>query len=225
MSETTLKLIQDKLNITFSRPALVQEALTHASSKGGENYERMEFLGDRVLGLAVADLLYETFPQDSEGGLAKRHAALVQGTTLAEIAREINLGDLLILSDAERQSGGAANDHILADCIESLLGALYLDQGFGPCRETIKRLVGKRIETVKKPPQDPKTELQEWAQGRGLPLPVYEIVERSGPDHAPLFKIQVSVEGLTPALAEGASRRLAEKAAAEKLLKQAEQQS
>lgn len=215
---------EEKLGLTFQNKAYAIEALTHASMHGEGNYERLEFLGDRVLGLAIADLLYTHFPDEPEGGLAKRHAALVQGTTLADIAREIELGDQLILSDAERQSGGALNDNILADCVEALLGAIYLDQGFPPCREVIKHLWGKRLTTLKKPPQDPKTELQEWVQSRGLPLPVYAIAGRSGPDHAPLFTIELTVEGLSAVRATGPSRRQAEKAAAQIMIQQIDSQ-
>jgi len=178
----------------------------------------LEFLGDRVLGLVIADLLYHTFPAEPEGSLAKRFAALVQGTTLAEIARGINLNEDLILSEAERNAGGADNDNILADCVEAMLGALYLDRGYAMCKDVITRLYGDRITTVQTAPQDPKTTLQERVQGQGLDLPVYSIIDRTGPDHAPEFTVEVTVQGHKPARGIGASRRAAEKKAALQML-------
>ena len=221
--------IENVFGFEFDNKDIVLEALTHSSttarsSNQKPNYERLEFLGDRVLGLAMADILYEHFPDEAEGDLAKRHAALVQGTTLADIAREMNLGDALILSASERQSGGALNDNILADCVESLLAALYLDKGFIACRQVVGHLWGERIKIYDTPPQDPKTELQEWAQGRGLPLPSYDIMDRKGHDHAPIFKIQVSIKGLNPVHGSGTSRRAAEKAAAQAMLQQIDNQ-
>lgn len=197
-------------------------ALTHSSTGTEANYERLEFVGDRVLGLIVAQMLYETFPGESEGGLAKRHAALVQGKTLALIAREVGLGSALILSDAERAAGGAENENILADGLEAVIGALYFDAGLEACAQAVRHLWASRIDILSAPPQDPKTALQEWAQGRGLPLPLYELVGREGPDHAPLFEIKAIVKGFSPVQARGASIRAAEKAAARQLLERLE---
>lgn len=193
-------------------------ALTHASTGADHNYERLEFLGDRVLGLVIAELLYEDFPQESEGHLARRHAALVSGATLFTIAQDIALGEVLKLSDAERASGGAKNENILADVMEALIGALYLDAGMAACKPVLGRLWQDILHVMDKPPQDPKTTLQEWAQGRGLPLPRYDVTARSGPDHAPVFTISVHVEGYAAVTADGPSRRVAEKAAATLLL-------
>lgn len=212
--------LQEILRHRFRDDALLTAAMTHASTGTGNNYERLEFLGDRVLGLVMAELLYSLFPNEPEGHLAKRHAALVQGALLAVIAREINLGDSLILSEAERASGGADNENMLADGLEALIGALYLDAGLAPCQELIKRLWGDRVSILSNPPQDPKTALQEWAQGRGLPLPLYEVAERTGPDHAPAFTVRVTVQGFAPAAATGATRRAAEKESARILLEQ-----
>lgn len=210
--------LEQKLSVTFRNKDLLRQAMTHASSEGDSNYERLEFLGDRVLGLVIADLLYDTFPAEPEGSLAKRFAALVQGTKLAEIARDINLNEDLILSEAERNAGGADNDNILADCVEAMLGALYLDQGYAICKDVITRLYGDRVATVKTAPQDPKTTLQERVQGQGLDLPVYAIIERTGPDHAPEFTVEVTVQGRKPARGVGTSRRAAEKKAALQML-------
>lgn len=200
-------------------------ALTHASTGADHNYERLEFLGDRVLGLVVAELLYENFPKESEGDLARRHAALVSGVTLAQVAATVNLAEVLKLSDAERATGGARNENILADVMEALIGALYLDAGIDACKSVIAHLWRDILHTMDKPPLDAKTGLQEWAQGRGLPLPVYTLTDRTGPDHAPIFTITVTVEGLASVSGEGPSRRNAEKAAATALLAQIEGRS
>lgn len=197
-------------------------ALTHSSTGAGRNYERLEFLGDRVLGLVMAELLYDVFPDEVEGDLAKRHAALVSGETLAIIAEQINLGDVLNLSHGERAGGGAKNENILADVMEALIGAVYLDNGLSACKSVISTLWNNILHTMKEPPRDPKTALQEWAQGRGLPLPKYEMTGREGPDHAPVFTISVLVEGFDRLSAEGPSRRAAEKSAAILLLNKIE---
>lgn len=222
MSDKNLDQLQNILGHRFSDSGLLLAAMTHASTGAVENYERLEFLGDRVLGLVMAELLFKTFPNEAEGDLAKRHAALVQGKLLAEIARTISLGDYLILSGAERSSGGADNENMLADGLEALIGALYLDQGIEVCQRLICQWWGERLSILTAPPQDPKTALQEWAQGRGLPLPTYELADRSGPDHAPVFVIRVCVQGFEPAQAEGPSRRAAEKDAARFLLERLE---
>lgn len=213
-----LERLQAHLGYKFSNQELLKAAMTHASMGIAGNYERLEFLGDRVLSLVMADILYATFPEEVEGDLAKRHAVLVQGEFLAGIARKINLGDSLILSDGERGSGGADNDNMLADGFEALMGALYLDAGLEMCQRVIRQLWGDSVSIMIAPPQDPKTGLQEWAQGRGLPLPLYEVAGRKGPDHAPRFLIRVTVQGYPPAEAEGPSRRAAEKEAARILL-------
>jgi ribonuclease-3 len=210
--------LQKKLGHQFADPSLLERALTHSSLGGDSNNERLEFLGDRVLGLVIAELLCKMYPQDSEGDLAKRHAALVQGKILTRLAREIDFGAAIQLSDAERSAGGSNNDNILADGLEAVIGAIYLDGGLAPCRSVICALWQDSVKNMTQPPQDPKTALQEWAQGRGLPLPEYELVGREGPDHAPKFRIRVCVTNYPPATAAGASRRKAEKEAAAILL-------
>jgi ribonuclease-3 len=214
--ETDLKIFQDRLGYHFSDFDLLQRALTH-SSKGTDNYERLEFLGDRVLGLVIADIVYKTFQHESEGGMAKRHSALACTETLAEVATTIGLQDVVILSDAERSAGGMKQENLLADSMEAIIGAIYLDRGLKTCHDVIAGLWGEKIHILKEPPIDSKTGLQEWAQARKLPVPKYEIINREGPDHAPVFHISVTVEGFDPQTAAGSSRRVAEKEAARKL--------
>lgn len=226
VSENDFEPYLKKLGIRFNDPAFLKSALTHASVHHKINNERLEFLGDRVLGLAMSHMLYEMYPDESEGSLAKRFAGLVQGLTLAEIARETNLGDYIILSEQERTAGGTENNNILADTLEAFIGAYFLDSGYDNAAVLIKTLWGNRIKKEISPPVDPKTFVQEWAQARNLPLPVYQIVSKSGPDHEPEFEVSVSIKGFEPQKARGASRRHAEKMAAEKishLLKQSDE--
>lgn len=214
MSARSPNDLQDRIGHIFQDPALLKTALTHSSVGAQYNYERLEFLGDRVLGLVIAELLYQRFPQEKEGDLARRLAALVQGSFLAQIALELELGLYIELSEGEAHAGGAENENILADVFESIIGALYLDGGFEKCQALIHELWAGRLDVMKEPPTHPKTRLQEWAQSKGLPLPTYEITGQSGPDHAPVFDVQVSLEGFAPVTASGKSRQLAEKEAA-----------
>lgn len=213
-----LGVFQDRLGYHFAKPELLELALTHASTAGGVNYERLEFLGDRVLGLIIAEHLYNIFASESEGGLAKRHAALVCTETLAQIALVLDLPDIVIASAAERAQGGATQENLLADCMEAIIGAVYLDGGLSRCTEMVVALWGDRVYTLQQPPMDSKTALQEWAQERRLPVPVYAIVSREGPDHAPFFHVSVTLRGFDPVTATGNSRRAAEKEAARLLL-------
>lgn len=213
-----LDKLEEKCGHSFKDKTLLTGALTHSSAGGENNYERLEFLGDRVLGLVIAEMLFERFPQEQEGDLAKRLAALAQGETLSRIAAEMNLGPHIILSQAETHAGGARNANILADAFEALLGALYLDGGFDKCQRLIEKCWESHLHEMKAPPQHPKTELQEWAQGQGLPLPVYKIARQRGPDHAPVFEVELAVKGHAPVTAEGASRQEAEKLAAMRFL-------
>ncbi len=211
--------LQKKIGYTFNDEDLLRVAMTHSSTGENQNYERLEFLGDRVLGLVMASLLFAKFPDEKEGDLAKRLASLVQGETLATLADQIALGDYIILSQAERDAGGAENAHILADVFESLIGAIYLDGGFDACKELIAAQWSEVLYTMKQPPQHPKTAIQEWAQARGLSLPQYDIVSQSGPDHAPVFEVELIVKGHPPVRASGRSRAEAEKLVAEEFLK------
>lgn len=210
----------------FTDLALVERALVHRSAAGGrdrESYERLEFLGDRVLGLVVADMLYRRFPAEDEGALARRHAALVRREALARVAHEIDLGRHLVMSKGEEDAGGRVNPALLADACEALMGALYLDGGLEPARAFIARHWPAMMEEAAAPPKDAKTALQEWAQQRGRPLPVYDTVAAEGPDHSPVFTVRVTVQGLPPVTASGASKRAAAQAAAEALLMKARQ--
>ncbi len=214
MKSPAVKPLEQQLDHTFKNKNLLHNALTHSSTGEDDNYERLEFLGDRVLGLVIAQALYERFPAEAEGDLAKRLAALVQGELLAEIAAQMGLGRFIVLSEAEAQAGGAENENILSDVFEAIIGALYLDGGFEKCARLINGLWAERFTDMKTPPQHPKTRLQEWAQGRGLPLPSYKVVEQSGPDHAPVFDVQLTVKGFPGVNAQGYSRQEAEKLAA-----------
>lgn len=222
MKRPSPEALQTAIGHVFTDQGLLQAALTHSSTGNETNYERLEFLGDRVLGLVMAQALYKKFPGESEGDLAKRLAALVQGTLLAQIAAEIGLGSYIHLSDAEHSAGGSAKENILADALEALIGALYLDAGLETCRVLIEKLWGDSFYKMKMPPQHPKTVLQEWAQGQGIPLPEYEITGQSGPDHAPVFDVRVHVRGYPDITAQGRSRQEAEKEAARRFIKRLE---
>jgi ribonuclease-3 len=215
----------------FFRPQLLKEALTHPSAlvpQGGRTrarrrslhrgYERLEFLGDRVLGLVVADLLWRRFEHEPEGHLTRRYAHLVRREALARAADAMGLGRHLLLSRAEVAAGAATNPGILADACEAVIAAIYLDGGFDAARNFVHRFWEPLVAEMEDPPRDPKTALQEWAQARGLALPVYELVDASGPSHTPLFTMAASVTGYDPAVATASSKRLAEARAAALLL-------
>lgn len=219
-----------RIGYHFTAPRLLTEALTHPSALGAEprrgrrgkpvthGYERLEFLGDRVLGLVVADLLWRRFEAEPEGLLTRRHTHLVRRETLAQIAAEIGLGRHLVLSRAEAASGGAANPAILADACEAVIAAIYLDGGFAAAAAFVRRFWEPLIAVMEGPPRDPKTALQEWAQARGLGLPQYELLATSGPDHAPRFTVAASIGGGDAATATASAKRIAEAGAAAALL-------
>ena len=215
--------LQKRLGHEFADPELLRRALRHSSAArseqgGGPDNERLEFLGDRVLGLVIADMLLKAFPGEAEGKLARRFNALVRRETCAAVARELDLGAVLELGRAEVHSGGQNKETILADACEAVLAALYLDGGLAAASGLIHRLWGPRLQDMSAPPRDPKTLLQEWAQGRGLPHPQYRIISRRGPDHAPDFGVEVRVEGFAPSRGQGASKRRAEQNAARAML-------
>ena len=218
---TTRDDLQKRLGYTFKNDDLIKIALTHASA-GGADYERLEFLGDRVVGLVVAEKLYALYPDEAEGDLSKRHTALVRAETLAICARKLDIGNAVELSNAEKAGGGAKNENILSDVMEAVLGAVYLDGGLEAARSVLGPLVDAEIENMPAPPRDSKTALQEYSQARDLGLPEYILTSRTGPDHAPDFTVTVTVKGFAPTTAKGASKRAAEKAAATLLLEQLE---
>lgn len=215
-----MRELAEILEYTFKDPELGRAALTHrsAAGRGDATYERLEFLGDRVLALVISDLLYENYPDEEEGALAKRLVALVRRETLAEVGTKLDLAPLMILSKGEEDAGGRDNEAILADVCEALLGAIYRDGGLEPARRFIERHWHGLMTAEATPPKDAKTCLQEWAQGNGYDLPDYRTVDRSGPDHAPHFTIEVRVGAHPPECGEGSSKRVAEQAAAELLL-------
>ena len=209
------------LGYEFACLDLLETALTHPSAAlplEVPSYERFEFLGDRVFGLVVADMLMARFPDESEGDLARRHAPLVSRDSLVEVARGIGLGRYLRMSPGEAGAGTRDSASVLGDALEAVFGALYLDGGVAAAAPFIDRLWSPLIAAAPTPPRDPKTSLQEWAQGRGRPLPVYRTVETSGPPHKPLFVVEVRVEGLAPASGSGGAKRIAEQNAARSLL-------
>jgi ribonuclease-3 len=211
------------LGYKFKNRTLLRRALTHASVRsqrdGGEDNERLEFLGDRVLALAIAELLAEIDPEATEGELARRFNRLVRREACARVARDLGLGTVLILSASESDNGGREKDTILADACEALLGAMFVEAGFNVARDVVRRLWMPLIDSAPRTPADPKSALQEWAQGQGLPLPEYVEISRDGPEHAPRFTAQVRVGRHSPAEGVGASKRAAEQAAATALLR------
>jgi ribonuclease III len=215
--------LQERLGWRFADDGLLEEALTHASvgdgAKATVDNERLEFLGDRVLGLVVAERLITDAPAASEGELAPRLNLLVSRATCAEVGRRVGLGPALRLSPAETRTGGRDKESILAGACEALLAAIYREGGLDAARQVISTLWANDFSGVNTPrAKDVKTRLQEWAQGRGRPLPAYMVIARSGPQHAPKFTVEVSVQGVAPATGQGTSRQMAEKAAAEALL-------
>jgi ribonuclease-3 len=217
-----LKDLEARLGYAFKDRTLLKKALTHASVRQASikrrDNERLEFLGDRVLGLAVAELLSEVYPTASEGDLARLYNRLVRGGTCAEVARALDLGAALVLSESEAGSGGREKETILADASEALLGAIFLEAGYAKAREIVRAHWGIKLQGTPAEAADAKSALQEWAQGQGLDLPQYVEVDRQGPDHRPRFTAEVRIKGRKPARGEGASKRAAEQAAASALL-------
>jgi len=219
-----MRAFSARLGHAFARPALLREALTHSSmsSPARADNQRLEFLGDRVLGLVMAEALLEADSAAAEGLLAPRFNALVRKETCAAIAREIDLGAVLKLGRSEMLSGGRRKEALLGDAMEAVIAAIYLDAGFAAARAAVLRLWGARIDTVDADSRDPKTSLQEWAQARGLDPPDYVETGRCGPDHAPRFTIEARLASGARAEATAGSKRQAEQAAARALLGQVE---
>lgn len=209
-----------RLGHVFGRPDLLLRAVTHASmaSANRDDNQRLEFLGDRVLGLVMADALLKADPKAAEGLLAPRFNALVRKETCADVAREIELGAVLKLGRSEMKSGGRRKDALLADAMEAVIAAVFLDAGFDAARDVVMRLWSDRIIGVDADARDAKTALQEWAQGRGEPPPDYVEVARTGPDHQPVFTIEARLASGVAERASAGSKRQAEQAAAAALL-------
>jgi ribonuclease-3 len=189
-----------------------------AGGNRGNSYQRLEFLGDHVLGLVISDMLFRAFPRADEGELSRRLADLVRRESCADVARAIELGAALRLGASEANAGGRLRTAILADVCEALIGAVYLDGGYAEACRLVERLWGERMRAPVRPLRDPKTILQEWAQARGLPTPTYREVERTGPHHDPQFRVAVMLPNREPAEGLGRSKRTAEQAAAGAML-------
>ncbi len=207
-----------RLGHDFARPELLIEALTHPSLGSETSNQRLEFLGDRVLGLVVAEALIAADPGASEGALAPRLNALVRKETCAEIAQSVDLGVALRMGRSEMLTGGRRKAALLGDAMEAVIAAVYLDGGLGAARAMILRLWGPRIADAEQIGRDAKTALQEWAQARGLSPPAYADLAREGPDHAPVFTVEAALEDGRAAKARAASKRAAQQAAAAGLL-------
>ena len=196
---------------------LYARALTHPSH-GADHYERLEFLGDRVLGLVVAEWLLETYPTEAEGKLSDRLNGLVNGVVCAEVARELGVASRLRLGKQAQDDGVFESEYVLGDVTEALIGALFLDAGLGAARDFIRTRWGDRVDRCAAPPKHPKAALQEWAAANRRKPPVYEVIETSGPDHAPRFRVKVSVRGVGEAEGAGTSKQEAETAAADAMM-------
>jgi ribonuclease-3 len=215
--------LETRIGYRFADLALVEHALTHVSAlKGPRNparsYQRLEFLGDHVLGLVVSDMLFRAFPKANEGELSRRLADLVRKDTCADVARAIDLGAAIKLGGSEAHGGGRRRTTILADVCEALIGSIFLDGGYSAAADFVERFWRERMLTPVRPLRDPKTLLQEWAQGRGLPTPSYREVARTGPHHSPEFRVTVELPDREPAEGIGRSKRAAEQAAAAAML-------
>ncbi len=222
-AEPDIAKLQAAIGHIFGDRSLLEQALTHVSSvKGGairlQSYQRLEFLGDRVLGLAVAAMLSRTFPEAEEGELARRMAELVRKETCADVARDWNVGPNIRLGAGEAQSGGRKRQTILADCCEAIIGAVFLDAGYAAAEKVVERAWRERLTGADGGRRDPKTLLQELAQARRFGMPVYTEVSRTGPAHRMRFVMAVEVDALGRTEGEGASKREAEQAAARALL-------
>ncbi len=218
-SESRPALLQDALDHRFASPALLDLALRHPSvATQADSNQRLEFLGDRVLGMVVATMLYEAFPHEAEGSLAQRFSALVRREALESVARQLALGSYLALGHGEGAAGGRDNPANLADACEAVIGALYLDGGLAVAERFIRRYWTPVMRAHHRPPRDSKTLLQEWAQSEARSRPVYRTLSTGGPAHAPVFEVEAEVAGLGKAVATGGTKRAAEQSAARMLL-------
>jgi ribonuclease-3 len=216
--------IEARIGHKFADPALLATAFTHVSAlkkstrKRSDSYQRLEFLGDHVLGLIVSDMLYRAFPNADEGELSKRLADLVRKESCADVAKSLGLLDDIKLGAVGAGAGARLRKSVLGDICEAVIGAVFLDGGYSAAAQFVERNWTERMRKPRRPLRDPKTVLQEWAQGKGLPTPVYREVERSGPHHDPQFRVAVDLPGLAPAEGIGGSKRAAEKEAASAMI-------
>jgi ribonuclease-3 len=212
-----LDWVEDTLGHRPRDAALFERALTH-SSRGEDHYERLEFLGDRVLGLAMATWLYELYPDEPEGKLSRRFNVLVSGETCAEVARELGAREHVILGKQARDDGASDSDNVLGDITEALIGALYLEAGLEAAARFVRSAWAERVDSQDRAPKHPKSALQEWAAANNRKPPAYQLTGRSGPHHAPKFVVEVEIKNVGSASAEGLSKQEAETAAAKALL-------
>ena len=218
---TNIKIIENSIKYDFVNKALLEDAITHTSfvnNKKDYTYERLEFLGDRVLGLAIADLIYKNFLNESEGDLARRIAFLVSGKTLSEIAIKLKLQNYVRVSENLKFNNGE-NNSILSDTMEAIIGAIFLDSNYSEAKKVIKYIWIEHIKNDVKPPKDPKSALQELSMELKYEMPVYSNYIKEGPDHSPIFKVKVSIKGLNKSQGIGVSKKSAEIDAASKLLR------
>ena len=220
MSLEQLSVLEDCLGYRFRKPGLLRHALTHSSFTKDRlsSNERLEFLGDRVLGLIIAEMLFEAFPEEPEGDLGYRFTALARRESLVRVAQQIGLGNHIAMSIGERGTGGAAKEGLLADTCEAIVAGIYIDGGLEAAREFVGRFWRPLLAEDYIPRKDPKTALQEWAHANDYSLPRYRILGQLGPDHAPRFRIEVMLDNFPPAIGEGSSKRAAEQTAADQLL-------
>lgn len=220
-ADPALQGFAQRLGHRFKDEGLLRQALTHASAtKNNLDNQRLEFLGDRVLGLVIAQALFEADPGAREGVLAPRLNALVRKEACAEVAEQINLGEALKLGRSEMRSGGRRKTALLGDAMEAVIAAVYLDSGFESAQKMILRLWGQRIHTAESRAADPKSSLQEWAQARALPTPEYTDISRTGPDHQPVFVVEVSVSSGQKARGQAPAKKAAQVLAAAALMAQ-----
>lgn len=206
------------LGYVFTDVSLLREALTHPSLEGGKQYQRLEFVGDRVLGLVIAEWLFEAYPDADEGGMASRHTNMVRRETLAEVAVKMKLSDFIHMAKSTEDNGGRERPTILADVCEAIIGAVNQDGGYDAARALVRKFWKRYIsqETIGR--RDAKTRLQEWVQARHIPIPNYVVIDRTGPAHEPFFTIEARVKDMDPEKGEGRSKREAEQDAASKVL-------
>lgn len=211
--------LTEKIGYKFNNPDLLFQALTHRSAKGVHN-ERLEFLGDSILGFVIAEALFLQFPKHSEGDLTRMRSSIVRGVTLAKLAQDFNLGDYLVLGPGEMKSGGHRRESILEDAIEAIIGAVYLDAGIDAAKNLILSWFATHLSTIKPGVQkDPKTRLQELLQGKKIPLPQYEVIDIQGKSHNQTFTVKCTTQMLDDeVITNGTSRRKAEQAAAQQVL-------